>query len=296
MKARRAGLLFSITCFAFLIHAARSGERDVKPTRKTISAEDGLKIVCDVRGKGDTCLVFLHGWCGDRGYWKHQVGTFAADYRVVAFDQAGHGESGKERERWSVGSLAGDVEAVVKALGLKRVVLVGHSMGGSVALMAAKRLPGTVVLVVGVDTLQNAEFKMPEQVRKKFLDGFAADFKGTMRVAFPGMLHEKTDPEVKKWLLTRAETQDPKMALDLMRDLSGLDLKVLLKDAKVPVRCINSSGGFKFHRPTAIDINKKYADFNAVIIDDVGHYPMLERPDEFNRKLRDVLKEVAAKR
>ena len=86
------------------------------------------------------------------------------------------------------------------------------------------------------------------------------------------------------------------MALGLMRDLSGQDLKTLLQDAKVPVRCINSAGGFQFFTPTAVDINKKYADFNAVTIADVGHYPMLEQPAEFNQKLREVLKEFASKK
>src|SRR6202171_4205323 len=135
--------------------------------RLTFRADDGLEIVGEVRGQGDTALVFLHGWGGDREYWKNQVGVFAADYRVVAIDQAGHSESGKGRKAWTADSLAGDVEAVVKALGLKRVILVGHSMGGLVALVAAKRMPGTVVAVVGVDTLQNAEFKLPEEERKQ---------------------------------------------------------------------------------------------------------------------------------
>src|SRR5207237_10621616 len=144
----------------------------------------------------DTSLVFLHGWCGDREYWKHQADAFAGDYRVVTLDQAGHGESGKDRKVWSAGGLAGDVEAVVKALGLKRVILVGHSMGGPVALLAAKRMPGTVVAVIGVDTLQNAEFKMPEEMTKKFLAAFEADFKGTMRAGLGGLLHEKTDPDL----------------------------------------------------------------------------------------------------
>src|ERR1700730_13473958 len=103
--------------------------------KKTIRADDGLSLVGEVRGQGDTALVFLHGWCGDREYWKHQVGSFAADYRVVAIDQAGHSESGKGRKAWTANSLAGDVEAVVKALGLKRVIVVGHSMAGWVALL-----------------------------------------------------------------------------------------------------------------------------------------------------------------
>ena len=264
--------------------------------KKTIRAGDGLGLLCEVRGQGDTALVFLHGWCGDREYWKHQVRPFAADYRVVTLDQAGHGESGKDRKVWSAAGLAGDVEAVAKSLDLKRVILVGHSMGGPVALLAAKRMPGTVVAVVGVDTLQNAESQLPEEVRTKFLADFDKDFKGTMRVVVTGMAHEKTDAELKEWLLTRAEAQDSKMALALMRDLFGLDTVTALKEAKVPVRCINSAGGYQFFTPTAVETNKKYADFGAVIIEGVGHYPMLEKPDEFNRRLRDALKEFAIKK
>src|SRR6059058_4554693 len=196
MNARSSWLTSSVVCIV-LIATAVAGEPAAGPVKKTVRADDGLNLVCEVRGQGDTALVFLHGWCGDREYWKHQVGPFAADYRVVTLDQAGHGESGKNRTAWTVGCLAGDVGAVVKALGLRRVILVGHSMGGPVALVAAKRLPGTVVAVVGVDTLQNAEFKPPEEMRKKFLAGFEADFKGTMRAGLAGMLPEKVDPALK---------------------------------------------------------------------------------------------------
>ncbi|HJZ93452.1 MAG TPA: alpha/beta hydrolase [Gemmataceae bacterium] len=295
MNVRLTGIASSIACL-LLASAVIGGEPADKPVKKTIRADDGLNIVCEVRGQGDTALVFLHGWCGDREYWKNQAEAFAADYRVVALDQAGHGESGKDRKEWSVSALAGDVEAVVKGLGLKRVILVGHSMGGPVALAAAKRMPGTVVAVVGVDTLQNAEFKPPEEVTKKYMEAFEKDFKGTMQMGLNGMVHAKTDAELKKWLVTRAEAQDQKMAMGLMRELIGLDQKMLLKEAKVPVRCINSAGGYQLFTPTAVDINKKYADYNAVTIDEVGHYPMLEKPAEFNQKLRDVLKEFAAKK
>ena len=268
---------------------------DPKPVKKTFRADDGLEIVGEVRGQGDTALVFLHGWGGDREYWKNQVGVFATDHCVVAIDQAGHSESGEGRKVWTADSLAGDVEAVVKALGLKRVILVGHSMAGWVALLAARRMPGTVVAVIGVDTLQNAEFKLPEEVKKPIFDGVEKDFKAAVRTMFDGQFPEKADPEVKKWVQTKAEGQDAKMAIALMRDLFGLDTGKLLKEAKVPVRRINSAGGYKFFTPTAVETNKKYADFGAVIIEGAGHYPMLEKPDEFNPRLRDVLKEFATK-
>src|SRR5436853_7219288 len=112
-------MVSAISCL-FLASAVLGGEPDAGPVKKTVRADDGLSLVCEVRGQGDTALVFLHGWCGDRAYWKHQADAFAGDYRVVTLDQAGHGESGKDRKAWTVGGLAGDVEAVVKALGLRR--------------------------------------------------------------------------------------------------------------------------------------------------------------------------------
>src|SRR5713101_2614429 len=136
----------------------------------------------------------------------------------------------------------------------------------------------------------------PEEVKKPIFDGVEKDFKRTVRATFDGQLPEKTDAEVTEWLKTKAEGQDPKMALALMRDLFGLDTRKLLKEAKVPVRCINSAGGYKSFTPTVVETNKKYADFGAVTIEGVGHYPMLEKPDEFNRKLRDVLEEFAPRK
>jgi sigma-B regulation protein RsbQ len=296
MYARIMGMATFILCLWGMAPIVSGVEPDVKPEKKTIRAEDGVNLVCEVCGKGDTALIFLHGWCGDRAYWKNQVDTFAPDYRVVTLDQAGHGDSGKDRKTWSVDGLAGDVETVAKELGLKRVILVGHSMGGPVSLLAAKRMPGTVVAVVGVDTLANAEAQIPKDAGKMFLEAFEKDFKGTMRSGLGGLLHEKTDPKLKEWILSRAEAQDQKMATGLMRDMFSLDTKKALKEAGVPVRCINSAGGYTFFTPTDVEINKKYADYGAVTIDAVGHYPMLEKPTEFNGKLRDVLKELAAKK
>jgi sigma-B regulation protein RsbQ len=76
----------------------------------------------------------------------------------------------------------------------------------------------------------------------------------------------------------------------------SFDPKPLLQEAKVPVRCINSGGGYQFFVPTDIDINKKYADYDRVLMDGVGHYPMLEKPEEFNQTLRGVLKEFVSKK
>src|SRR5262245_38661274 len=95
----------SVVCL-FLAPLAFASHPEDKSEKKTVRADDGLNLVCEVRGQGETALVFLHGWCGDREYWKHQVEPFAADYRVVTLDQAGHGESGKDRKSWTADGLA----------------------------------------------------------------------------------------------------------------------------------------------------------------------------------------------
>jgi pimeloyl-ACP methyl ester carboxylesterase len=292
MKRKLIRLLLGIACSALWDTTMAAGLNEAAlPPSRTVTAQDGLNLVCEMRGQGDTALIFLHGWCGDRTYWKRQVDVFAPEYRVVTFDQAGHGQSGKDRKEWTAASLAGDVESVANALDLKRVVLVGHSMGGSIGLAAAKRMPGRVIAVIGVDTLHNAEFKWPEETIQKLLDGFTTNFPGTVRGMFTQLLPAHADRDLMEWLGAKAAAQDPKMAVALMRAIIQLDTKTLLREAKVPVRCINSAGGYPFYNPTAAETNRQYADYRAVLIEEVGHYPMLEKPTEFNRQLRAVLQE-----
>jgi len=122
-----------------------------------VPAPDGVPIHYSVRGKGDPALVFVHCWSCDRKLWDNQVSVFSKDHRVVTIDLPGHGESGKGRKDWSIGGFGEDVKTVVGKLGLRRVVLIGSSMGGPVALEAARRMPERVVAIVPVDTLHNVE-------------------------------------------------------------------------------------------------------------------------------------------
>jgi pimeloyl-ACP methyl ester carboxylesterase len=265
-----------------------------KPVEATARSGDGVPIAYDSRGKGETALVFIHGWCGDRSFWKDQLDAFADRYRVVAIDLGGHGASGRDRADWTVESMADDVEAVLKALDLKRAILVGHSMGGPISLLVAKRMPDRVMAVVGVDTLHNVEFKWPEEQSKQILAAMEADFEKLTRDFMKGMVPESTDPALVKSLIDKVLTADRKMAIGVMRSMTGFDTKAALAGAKVPVRCINAAPGLPFAMPTAVDVNRKHGDFDVVLIDGVGHFPMLEKPKEFNEKLAEVLKKLDA--
>ena len=94
-----------------------------------VLSSDNVPIYYEVQGDGEPALVFIHGWCCDRSYWREQMGEFAQQYKVVTVDLAGHGESGLDRKAWTMSAFGEDVVAVVESLGLDKVVLIGHSMG-----------------------------------------------------------------------------------------------------------------------------------------------------------------------
>lgn len=252
-------------------------------------APDGVELSYDVRGAGETALVFVHCWSCDRTYWRHQLDELAGDYRVVALDLGGHGRSGDDRTAWTISALGGDVQAVIEALGLRRAILVGHSMGGPVSLDAARRMPGRVIGVVCADTLHDAERKLPAEMAAAILAGFEADFAGTMRQGAKLMFRDDADPAVVEWVMTRAVAAKPAVALPLMRELMTLDLAPLLASAKVPIRCINAAPYGPMPVATNVEANRKHADFDAVLLDGVGHFLQLEKPAEFNARLRAVL-------
>jgi pimeloyl-ACP methyl ester carboxylesterase len=283
----------SLTLAALLLAAACGHGPSVDAvTQGAARAPDGVDIRYDVRGRGDPALVFVHCWACDRSFWREQLDVFAADYRVVALDLGGHGASGTDRDHWTIAGLAGDVQAVVEQLGLDRIILVGHSMGGPVSLEAASRMADRVRAVVSVDTLHDAELVVPEEVMNEMATRFETDFEATMTGAIRSMT-EGAAPALVEWILSKGVSVHRAPVVALLRDFRNVDLKRMLSLVKVPVRSINAAPGRANAPPTAIETNRKYADFDAILMEGVGHFLMLERPGEFNARLREVLDELS---
>jgi pimeloyl-ACP methyl ester carboxylesterase len=261
----------------------------------TVVTADGVPIVYDVRGAGEPTLVFVHCWACDRTFWKGQLDTVAATHRVVALDLAGHGESGKTRSPWTLASLAADVQAVADALALERIVLIGHSLGGPVSLLAAARLPGRVEAVVCVDALHNADFVFPREMSEQMLAQFHADFPGMMDRMVGMMFPPGADTTVVRWVKEKGLAADTGAVLSLISDYPSLDEKTALGAAAAPVRCINAAPSTPMSMVTNVEANRKYADYDAVLMEGVGHYLYLERPAEFNALLIQTLDRLAAR-
>ena len=258
------------------------------PTTATATAADGVSIAYDDRGDGATALVFVHCWACTREFWHHQVAAFADEYRVVSLDLGGHGESGANRTPWTIEGLSGDVVAVADALKLERVILVGHSMGGPVSLAAARAMPGRVIGVIAADTLHDAAIELPDEQVQGMIAAFDADFPGTMAGMFSGMSGVSMDESLRDWIVTRASDARPEVATALLGDFARISLPELMAGAGVPIRAINAAPG-PMTPPTNVDGNRRHADFDAVILDGVGHFLQLEAPERFNAHLRDTI-------
>ena len=257
-----------------------------------VTASDGVPIHYSVAGKGNLALVFVHCWSCDRTYWDNQVSEFSKNYRVVTIDLPGHGQSGQERKSWSIESFAEDVKTVVTKLDLKRVVLVGSSMGGPISVEAARKMPDRVVAIVPVDSLLNVDQKAtPEQLDAVFKT-LQADYKAAVAALTNQFFFSPSTPAaVKDRVIKDATSRPPDMAIAILKGIFNHDVVPALREIKVPIHAINGD-----RAPTALEVNQKYApNFNATILKDVGHYPMLEKPAEFNQALTDILKKLPVK-
>ena len=118
---------------------------------RLLAVGDGRQVHVRDEGPRDAPIVLLHGSNADLHTWQAWTDALSADYRVVRFDQRGHGLTGPAADAdYSIEAFAGDIDAVVDALGVERFVLAGNSMGGAIAMQYAiaspERLDGLVLV------------------------------------------------------------------------------------------------------------------------------------------------------
>lgn len=280
-------MFLGIVLFLSLLVPLAQAERNLT----VVNASDGVPINYSVQGKGETALVFVHCWACDRTYWDNQVTEFAKNYQVVTIDLPGHGQSGQGRTNWSIEGFGDDVKTVVTKLDLKRVVLVGSSMGGPISLEAARKLPDRVVAIVPVDSLQNVEQKIAPEQLDAVIKQMQADYKATVT----GLMNQfffspNTPAAVKERVIKDATSRPPELAIAILKGILSRDPVPSLREIKVPVHAINGDLS-----PTDLPVNRKHApQFDATILKGVGHYPMLEDPARFNQALADILRKLPA--
>ena len=235
---------------------------------------------------GERAIVLLHGYSASIEWWEKVAPQLARDRRVVAIDLVGHGgsEAPSEPRQFQADGQATAVRNALTALGIRHAVLVGHSMGGSVASALAQQYPDVVERVVvsdtpAADTLVSMPLlgkmvcwpvlgpamdhfrQVPAITEGSLQTGFAADY------PVPQFAYRSLER------LTYRGVCDSKSGLpaSVADTLTGLDKPVLVVWGETDVLT-----------PTDPNVTRYLAaGLSPRIIAGSGHSPMVEKPDEF---------------
>lgn len=283
----------SSTLLAALVLTAACGsgtDQSAEPERQsgTTYSADNVPIRYDDYGSAAATLVLVHGWSCDRSYWSEQIEPLSRHYRVVTVDLGGHGESGLGRSEWTIASFGQDVAAVIDALELDSVVLVGHSMGGDVIFQAARLRPEKVRALVMLDTYKQLGDWSSDAEIDAIVEQVSTDFAAVTENFVRGMFPSDADPNLVDRISADMAAAPPEVAIPAIRSsyLHAREVPDLIESLGKPVVAINPDDA-----PTDRESMRRYG-VDVVIMPAVGHFLMMEDPARFNELLLSTLDDL----
>jgi pimeloyl-ACP methyl ester carboxylesterase len=282
-------ILSAFCIFTFIESSCINIHKDAKPLK---IIDKGVNIAYTDNGKGDTTLLFVHGWCINKTYWTSQVKYFGDKYRVVTVDLPGFGESGKNRKVWNTEAFSRDIDSVISQLNLKNVILIGHSMAGHIVLQAAIDNPQNVIGLVGVDNFKETGGPVPTKKDtadyKQAIDQLKHHFKHTaFDYVNTSLFYKTTADSIKKRVLNDVAKADSVIAVACL-ELDNFNEAKKLKEVKKKLYLVNSD--YTKTDTTGFKIN--HIPYQVFIIHATGHFPMIEKPKEFNILLRQIISKI----
>jgi pimeloyl-ACP methyl ester carboxylesterase len=277
-----------IICLVFLISIFGSTAA-VAQWPHIVSSKDGTQISYEVFGAEEPTLVFVHGWSCDARYWRAQVPVFSKRYRVVVLDLAGHGHSGMSRTKYSMNSFGEDVRAVTESTGSHSVILIGHSMGGSVIAEAARLMPDRVIGLIGIDTLENVEYALTSKELEKMVAPLEENFRDGCGHFVDEMIAPDADRQLREWILSDMSAAPPSVAISAMNEMmdqymTGEAAKIF-EQIRIPVVTVNGDLW-----PINYEANRRHMfSYDAMVLKGADHFLMMDRPEDFNRALEKAI-------
>ncbi|WP_319550553.1 alpha/beta hydrolase [Desulfogranum marinum] len=260
-----------------------------------VSSEDGTPVSYEVYGAGEPTLVFVHGWSCDARYWRAQLPYFSKKHRVVVLDLAGHGHSGSTRSHYTMRSFGEDVRAVTAAIGSRSVILIGHSMGGSVIAEAARLMPDRVIGLIGIDTLENIEYPMTREELQRMIGPLEKDFRTGSRQFIAEMISPHTDLQLREWIIADMSAAPPAVAISAMNEMMSQyitgEAARVFDEIRIPVITVNGDLW-----PINYEANRRHMfSYDAIVLKEADHFLMMNRSEEFNGALKKAINTISKK-
>ena len=256
-------------------------------------------------GAGSPPLVFVHGFACSHADWRPQIDHFSATQTVVACDLRGHGATPGDPADCSIETYGTDVAALLAALDLRGVVLIGHSLGCRVVLQAAldasERVAGVVLIDgsrIGMGDPETAGRVMREQIRATGYGAFARRLFEEMFLPSSGVMLKTAIVEralelpapIGTALFPRMITWD---AANMERALATLGAPLLvLQSTNVNAQRVRVALSADESTPWLDLVRRLAPDAKIEVIPGVGHFPQLEVPEEVNRLVREFASSV----
>jgi 3-oxoadipate enol-lactonase len=256
---------------------------------------NGARINYETAGSGDA-VIFIHGMSLDSRIWEKQWKVFSASFRVIRYDVRGFGQSSRVNATHNPGE---DLKALMDFLKIEKATLVGHSMGGNIALNFSIKYPERVKKIISVDAIIDGfTNRTPElnQIFKEVID--------TTR--------EKGWQEAKKiWLrsplfkLYLADKSSRTLIEKIVSEYHGDHFSnrgwtptygepytaTSLAQIKVPVLIITGEKDERTLLLVADLLHDKIATNKKIVFNGAGHFPNLDKPGEFNKACISFIRE-----
>ncbi|MBX3235730.1 MAG: alpha/beta fold hydrolase [Nitrospiraceae bacterium] len=257
----------------------------------------GIRLGYEDQGAG-LPLVFLHAFPVNRTMWRDQITDLSSQFRTIAIDLRGHGESDAPLWSYSLDDYADDVRALLDRLQIPQAVLIGLSMGGYVGFAFCRKYPQRVKGLVLCDTRAQAD--SPEGRAGRFNLAQAASKQGAAAVAdmmvpkLLGATSIQTRSEVVE-RVRRMVLSNPVngIVVDLMAMAARPDSTPLLGTIASPTLVIIGDEDHTTPLADATLMAERIPGAKLAIIPGAGHLSNVEQPTTFNRVLREFLQSLA---
>jgi pimeloyl-ACP methyl ester carboxylesterase len=254
---------------------------------------DGSRVHYESYGTGKDATVFIHGWTCDLTFWRGQAPVYEK-HRALLVDLPGHGASEKPEVAYTEERFARAVEAAMRDAGVERAVLVGHSMGGAVAIEFMRLFPAKTKAVVFVDAYiplppkSEAEQAAQKARMEPFIRSFRVPtYKETAAKMVDSMFSDKTTPAQREEIRTKMAAAPQHVMVSAMEGMLELEPFKQGETHDLPVLAIMVASpdraGLEANLRTIFP-NLKYEGWKGS-----GHFLMMESPDRFNRSLTEFL-------
>lgn len=244
---------------------------------------NGIRLAYNQRGKG-TPLLLIHGYPLDHTIWDMVLPLLEKDFGLILPDMRGFGESTTIDSPYSMKDIASDFVGLLDRLGLQKVALVGHSMGGYVALAFARLHPERVTGLALVSSQALADTPEGKQGRYKTAADVAE--KGVGLVAEMMSPKLSADPHVQGFVRELIQKQTNLGVIGALKAMAEReDSMALLQSINFPVVLIHGTADALIPVERAHDVKKINSSVQLVELSGVGHMPMMETPAKVAKAL-----------